>query len=452
MTIRSLILACSLPILTAQDASAAEARRRTDPPSPDPDRIINESYGFLKEREPLMTEVEYAMYEKVVPMVSARPEFALTLLESMVGQADTSAAFDFVLGNAYYEQRRYAEAEARLRTAIEKFPTFVRAWENLGVLYYATERHAEAVPCFSRVLALGETEPRVFGMLGFCQLRSGHALAAEASYLQAYSRDPDNADWLEGLLSTYVESGQHSRAEALLRRLVVLRPVEPRLWLLLAGMLQAQDRPVEAIAELDVARSLGALGQDGALLMGDLCAERGLHTEAVSAYRIAAKTAPDLGLPRLASLARSLLATGQADAAEAALSGADELAADVGRDLLMQVRAEVFLARGAWDAAAATLEQLVDRDPLNARALLDLGRAEEARGNDSRAIIHYESAAAAPGEPAYAANLRLANLLLRLRHYPEALAAVDRALAIRPGGDLAVFQARVRALAEGARR
>lgn len=45
----------------------------------DPKRIINESNNFLKEREPEMTAEEYALYEKVVAMLSTRPEFALKL-------------------------------------------------------------------------------------------------------------------------------------------------------------------------------------------------------------------------------------------------------------------------------------------------------------------------------------------------------------------------------------
>ncbi len=450
MTSRAFVLVGSLALLAAP-AIAAEGPRN-HPVAPDPDRIINESYGFLKEREPVMTEVEYAMYEKVVPMVAARPEFALTLLESMVSEAETSAAFDFVLGNVYYEQRRHAEAEARLRTAVTKFPTFLRAWENLGVLYYATGRYAEAVPCLARVLALGETEPRVFGMLGFCQLRTGNPLAAEASYLQAYSRDPDNSDWIEGLLAIYVESAQHARAEALLRRLVVLRPREPRFWLLLAGTLQAQDRILEAIAELDAARSLGALERDGALLLGDLCAGHGLHAEAIAVYRAAAAHAPELGVSRLTRLARSLLATGQPEAAETALASASELADESSQVQLMQVHAEVLLARESWADAAELLQKLLDRDPLNGRALLDLGTAEEAQGHTSRALIHYEASTATPGEHAYGANLKLANLQVRLRHYSEALAAIERALGIRPGGDLALFQARVRALASTSRR
>src|ERR1035437_10853046 len=50
----------------------------------DLDRIINESAGFLKNREPEMTAGEYAIYEKVVAMLNVEPEFAMQLLQGML--------------------------------------------------------------------------------------------------------------------------------------------------------------------------------------------------------------------------------------------------------------------------------------------------------------------------------------------------------------------------------
>ena len=57
-------------------------------PKLDPKRIINESNSFLKEREPEMTEEEYALYQKVVTMLSSNPEFALKLLEAMMSDKE----------------------------------------------------------------------------------------------------------------------------------------------------------------------------------------------------------------------------------------------------------------------------------------------------------------------------------------------------------------------------
>src|SRR5204863_886471 len=56
---------------------------------------------------------------------------------------EPSPAFQFILGNAYYAAGDNAKTEASYRSAVERYPTFLRAWNNLGVLYYTTERSEE---------------------------------------------------------------------------------------------------------------------------------------------------------------------------------------------------------------------------------------------------------------------------------------------------------------------
>src|SRR6202522_3463570 len=88
-----LILILSLAIALHAIADASE-------PKVDPKRIINESSSFLKEREPEMTEEEYALYQKVVTMLASNPDFAVKLLEAMYTDKEPpSPAFQFILGN-----------------------------------------------------------------------------------------------------------------------------------------------------------------------------------------------------------------------------------------------------------------------------------------------------------------------------------------------------------------
>ena len=95
-------------------------------PKLDPKRIINDSNSFLKEREPEMTEEEYALYQKVVTMLSTNPDFALKLLEAMMSDKEQpSPAFHFILGNAYYAAGMNDKSEANYRSAVESYPTFL---------------------------------------------------------------------------------------------------------------------------------------------------------------------------------------------------------------------------------------------------------------------------------------------------------------------------------------
>jgi tetratricopeptide (TPR) repeat protein len=437
----------ALLLLLGAGASPACAAKKNEPPSPvaDPNRIINDSYAFLKEREPDMSETEFALYEKVVPMITAQPDFALKLLEGMVAEADCSPAFEFVLGNVYFEQKRYPDSEIRFKRAIEKFGSFIRAWDNLGVLYFTTERYAEAVPCFTKAITLGGGEPRMFGLLGFCQFKAGNPLAAEAAYMQAYLLDSSNGDWIEGLLSSYLESRQFARAETLLRQLIRLRPRESRFWLLLGNVILSQERKLDAIAQLETAVSLEVLEPDGMMMLGDLYAEQKMHAEAVQTYQRLAAKSPALGVERMLRFANAL--TGEQKLAEAArvLEAVSPLASDTDRAAILQSRADLHQAREEWATAKPLLEQVIELDPLNGRALLDLGTIEEALGQDSRALLHFEAATQVE-EEAYSANLKLANLHVKLQHYTQALECIDKALVLQKSSPLSEFRARVQAM------
>ena len=160
-------------------------------PALDPKRIINESNSFLKEREPEMSEEEYALYQKVVTMLSANPDFALKLLEAMMSDKEQpSPAFQFILGNAYYAVGQIDKSEAYYRASVNRYPTFLRAWVNLGILYYSAGRYGEAVPCFSKAVVLGDRDSATFGLLGYCLQKQGDLVSAEMAYMQALSGDP----------------------------------------------------------------------------------------------------------------------------------------------------------------------------------------------------------------------------------------------------------------------
>jgi len=200
-----LVAALLLPVLGFSDDDGA-------PPKLDPKRIINESNGFLKEREPEMSAEEYALYEKVVEMISTQPDFALKLLEAMINDKEPpSPAFEFILGNAYYAAGQTAKAEVKYRSAVNRYPTFLRAWVDLGVLYYAAEKFTDAIPCFSKAVTLGDRDPNTFGLLGYCLEKMGNVVPAEMAYMQALSGDPTNGDWMEGLLRIYIQANR-SRA------------------------------------------------------------------------------------------------------------------------------------------------------------------------------------------------------------------------------------------------
>lgn len=415
----------------------------------DPQRIINESNAFLREREPEMTAEEYALYEKVLAMMATNPAFALRLLEAMVKEDEKpSPAFEFILGNAFYAAGEPAKAEASYRSAVERFPTFLRAWNNLGVLYYTTDRFGDAVKAFSRSVALGDREPATYGLLGYSLEKEGNYIAAEVAYMQALSGDPTGADWQEGLLRVCLHGRQFVRAEAMARNLIKTKPADARFWMILANILLADGRKLDAAAVLETCAGAGVAGPDELMLLGDLYAEQGLHPEALAIYGKLLQPSPTAGEDRLLRFAESLAASGRPAEARAALAA---LPAQARSQSLVQRRlilAQLAASARQWPDARRELEAVLAVEPMNGPALLALGRAHAGEGDDARAGFAFEAAVRVPAT-AYRAHLELANLALRQREYARSVGHLEKALDLERSDAVAEYLARVRSLAAG---
>jgi tetratricopeptide (TPR) repeat protein len=431
---------------------AEEMRQRQTRETPkslklDPKRIVNESSSFLKEREPEMTAEEYALYEKVVMMLTQKPQFALKLLEAMITETEKpSPAFEFILGNAYYAAGEPEQSEKSYKAALERYPTFLRAWNNLGVLYYSSDRFAEAARCFSKAVALGDRDPTTFGLLGYSLERESNFISAEVAYMQALSGDPANVEWKEGLLRICIQGRQFTRAESVVKNLIKEQPGETRFWLTYANILMSERRKLEAIAVLEAASGMGVAGVDELSLLGDLYAEHKLLAEATAIYEKILKPSPSTGHDKLLRFAQVLIGDKKYSEAErvlAVLSGDIPVEA---RLVLLQTKADLFIALERWPDARREIEVLLETAPLNGRALLTLGRTYASEEDLARALFAFEAALQVP-DSTYRASLELANLELKNRDYASTVKHLEKALSIRKTDAVEDYLARIKTLA-----
>ena len=414
-------------------------------PKLDPKRIINESNGFLREREPEMNAEEYALYEKVVNMLSSNPSFALRLLEGMMNESEEpSPAFEFILGNAYYAAGDYAKTEERYKHAVERYPTFLRAWNNLGVLYYSTDRFPDAVRAFSRSVALVDRDPTTWAARlqpgeGEQPHRGGGRLHAGAL---RRSRQRGLAGGLAAHLRPEPAAGPR---EAIARTLIKTKPEEARFWLVLANVLLTAQRKQEAMVALELCAGVGIAGPEELTLLGDLYAEQGLHAEALAIYTKLVKPEPAAGEHKLLRLAQSHAAEGRTADARAALQALPAGISAEGQVTRLLVQAQLARTAERWDEARRDLEQILAVQPMHAQALLLLGTVHTGAKDDARAAFVFETALRIP-EAAYRASLELANLELRARNYAASAAHLQRALGLEHTDEVADYLARVRTM------
>jgi tetratricopeptide (TPR) repeat protein len=415
-------------------------------PKLDPKRIINESNSFLKEREPEMTEEEYALYQKVVTMLSTNPDFALKLLEAMMSDKEQpSPAFRFILGNAYYAAGMNDKSEANYRGAVAAYPSFLRAWVNLGILYYSTGRFADAVPCFSKAVVLGDRDATTFGLLGFCLQKQGDLVSAEMAYMQALSGDPSNVDWKEGLLGICIDGKQLTRAESLVKNLIKERPNDTRYWLTYANILLSEGRKLDATVLLETAAGTGVANVEVLTTLGDLYAEQNLVPEAADIYRKVLTPSPEIGEKKLLHYTEVLIAAGRLGDAERVLGYLRQEDASQGGVELRRTRADLLAAQGKWPEARREIEELLRAAPMDGRALVSLGRAYNAEDDVPRATLAFEAAYRIPAST-YVASLELANIEIKNRHYAKSVEYLQKALSIEKTDAVQDFLVRVKTL------
>lgn len=442
------LLLAGVACLSARAQFGHPADNRPQPP--DPDRIINGSMNFLQDREPDLTAEESALYEHAR---GQKPELAIRLVEGLVAasknEKPASPAFLVLLGNLHYASGAFDRAEASYRQAVDRYPPFLRAWTNLGVLHYARQQYAKAIPCLAQAVTLGSRDSTTFGMMGECLENTGDAVGAEVAYVQALAGDPGNPRWMEGLLRVYLEARQYPRAEVMVRKLIREQPAEARHWLTYARLMNADGRKLEAIALLEQALATGMAGDEELLELAGLYADQQLIPEALRTYDRVKITAAALGEARLLQLVRMLIARAEWDRAQALLDEIKPKPAGAVRPEFLLARAELFSARQQWAAARGVLDELLKADPMNGRALLGLGRAYAAEGDVSRAMLTFETALQTR-DGVRPASIELAHLELEQRHFAKSISHLETALTLGRSEDIEEILERVRALEQNA--
>ena len=82
------------------------------------------------------------------------PAWASPLLEKLSTQSASNPLYHYWLGRLDYDDQHYAEAIQHLEKAIEFDPKMARAYDNLGLCYFAQNDNDRAIANFKRAIAL----------------------------------------------------------------------------------------------------------------------------------------------------------------------------------------------------------------------------------------------------------------------------------------------------------
>ncbi len=415
-------------------------------------RLIG-SYGFASEAEPRMTPEEQATYrEKVVPLLRDDPKKAIATLEGLV-KPGASAVFDFTLGNIYFQNEDLTNAVKHFEAALAKFPDYRRAQQNLGFALMRDGKYADAIKPLTRTISLGVADGRVFGLLGFAYMDQGRFASAEAAYRQALVFEPENLEFKLGVVKCAVSLENYGYALTLLDELIKLYPERDNLWTLQANIYIQKDQPAKAAVSLEMLRRLGKATPQNLFLLGDLYMTQEARDLALGAYLEALDKDGGQNPAKALRPAQILVSRGawtearqlfaKMRAAGSGLTGADELK-------LLKLESKVAMSTGEGDKAIQTLEQIVQKDPLDGEALLLAGDYYAKNGQPEKAEFRYDTAAKLEGFQADA-YVKRAQLLVQSQKYALAVEFLNKAQKAKPRDNVQRYLEKVDQIARAGR-
>ncbi|HEU5182796.1 MAG TPA: tetratricopeptide repeat protein [Candidatus Polarisedimenticolia bacterium] len=447
-----LAMACAvlMPAATAFGAEAAASQPALGIWSdPEFQKQFLASFGALSDLEPRINPVEKQQLEKLIPLLGSDPAAAEKELLKLTTPQST-ALFDFTLGNLAFQSGNLEAARTRFTTAVGKFPSFRRAHKNLGLVEVRAGNYEAAVRSLGRVIELGGGDGLTFGLLGHACSAAGQFVSAESAYRNAILLQADTVDWRLGLVQSLLKQQKFAETASLAEELLRKFPERSDLWLIQAGAQVGLGQTRQAAENYEVVRRMGKATMSNLYTLGDLYAHEGLWDMALGAYQEGLEKdpaqAPARPLRNLEMMAQGG-ATTQArrllERTEALLGAALE---DADRKKLLRLKARLAAADGETAGAAKALEEVVALDPTDGEALLLLGQSYASSGDLERAVFCYERAEGLESTEAEA-RLRHAKLLVSQARYKEAVPLLKRAQELKPRDDVGRYLEQVDRLA-----
>ena len=403
------------------------------------------SYGFLAGAEPEISAEEVDALRDLIDIIGVRPKAAIEQLEQQI-TAETSAAFDFILANLYFQEGNLPKAEKYYKTAIDKFPDFRRAYKNLGLLQAQDGNFEDAVITISTALEKGVVDGRAYGLLGYGYFTQENYYSAEAAYRQAILIQPEVKDWKIGLAQCLLQTEQYTDAIALFDTLLKNEPDNSDYWLLQSNAYLGNNNSLAAAQNLEIVLRMGKAKLETLILLGDIYMNNELPDLALKAYLGAADkaTAKDVkAVLRAASLFNRSGNTEQAAAMAAKVrDNFIETMTEEQELELLTLEAKIARAFGDDTTAIATLKEIVKRDSLNGDALIELGKYYAEQGDMARASTRFQEAEKIEAFER-AALIAHAQALVREGEYAKAVPMLRRALQIKAEPNIQEFARRV---------
>ena len=180
----------------------------------------------------------------------ARPE-----LQTLVEADPQNPLYRYWLGRLDYDDQRFADAIEKFEGVIAIDPSFIRAYDNLGLSLEGVGRQDQALEVFEKAIELNRKQPFPSPWpslnLGTMLYRLGRVDEAEPHLREAVRNGPELAQAQYQLGALLENRGESDRAIEPLTRAAELDPADPKPHYVLARIYRRQGDEQKARAALE---------------------------------------------------------------------------------------------------------------------------------------------------------------------------------------------------------
>ncbi len=395
------------------------------------------TYSVFPDVEPPLSDKDRELLNQLLPMMSKPVEAAGALVKLIT--KDTNAIFDLTLGNLYLENGQYEPAAKMFQRAVDKFPSFRRAWRGLGMVQVRQQKWLGAVTHLSRAIGLGAQDGPSYGLYGFALLSLDRAASAESAYRMALMFQPDVLDWKLGLVRCVLKQQKAAEAASLCEEIIRDNPDRTEFISLQSEAYLAMKDNLKAAENLEILARSGVAKPEELQRLGDIYLVSKDPALALSAY----KRAIDAGgfeAAKVISQAENLSMQGALTEASALIQQAREAGAGkIGKEdevRLLKLEARLAVSAGRAGDAIPMLQRAVELNPLDGGALMLLGQHYMDGKDGARATGYFERAVKLKDYEA-SASLRLATIHITANKLADALPLLKRSNELKANDSVA---------------
>ena len=208
---------------------------------------------------------------------------ATARLQDLQGE-DASPVWDFMLGKLYSGKEDFEGAAREYFKAVNKFPSYRRAWQELGFAQMRVGKFEPAAEAFVEVISLGGGDPSTYGALGIAHFQAGDFASAESAFRLVIMMDPREDRWKQALAESLGRQNKYADSINLIDGLIAKDRDNADLWKLQAYAYANIGDTEKAATNFEIVDRLGAADFVTLSNLGTIYLNEGLHALAVDAY------------------------------------------------------------------------------------------------------------------------------------------------------------------------